>query len=100
VDPYPDEPGDGRGADEAAGTGACHGLPAVTAESGVLAPRAVEIRRVAAALASHLEHQVRAPHRVCKRLCCGSDGRTCSFGFSGVSEDAVFPVEKIGFMPL
>jgi hypothetical protein len=56
----------------------------------VLAPRAVEIRRVAAALARQLEHQVRAPHPVGRRLCWGSDGRTGSFGFFGVGEDAVF----------
>lgn len=54
---YPDEAGDGGGADGAAIAGASHGAAAGDAEGGVAAPRAVEVRRRAAALARRLEHE-------------------------------------------
>lgn len=55
---YPDEPGDGGGADGAAPAGARLGPAAVGAEGGVPARRAVEVLRGAAALARRLQDQV------------------------------------------
>jgi len=55
---YPDEPGDGGGADGAAPAGARHGPAAAGAEGGVPARRAVEVRRGAAALARRLQELV------------------------------------------
>jgi hypothetical protein len=64
---YPDEGGDGRGADGAAAARSRHGGAAGSAERGVAARRAVELVRAAARLARRVQHQVggrgaAAPH--------------------------------------
>lgn len=53
---YPDEGGDGRGAEGAAAARARHGGAAGAAERAVAAGRAVEVVRGAARLARRLQH--------------------------------------------